>query len=287
MFNIYDKIKQNPQFYRQLHCGDSLMTLFDCPLQNKFEDIWSHYNYVVYVTEGRKIWHTIYGTYDLQEGDCAFIRKGASIIEQFFEKKACFIIFFFPDEFICQALQHKSPMISESHRDFAPVFKIANSSPVHTFFQSVMSYFSDPEAPDQSLLELKFRELILVLAADRKNIEVIHYFSFLLKQPRILSLQQIMEENYRFNLKLEVFAKLSARSLSAFKRDFLKVYGATPGKWLLEKRLQYAHHLIAHQGTAVRNAAFESGFENPSHFSRAFRKRFGLTPASVKHQPAV
>jgi AraC-like DNA-binding protein len=37
----------------------------------------------------------------------------------------------------------------------------------------------------------------------------------------------------------------------------------------------------------VSEAAFESGFENPSHFSRVFHKQFGIAPAMVKLQIAV
>jgi len=77
---------------------------------------------------------------------------------------------------------------------------------------------------------------------------------------------------------------LCSRSLSAFKRDFVQVFNASPGKWLLEKRLNHAMHLLSNMGKTVSEASFESGFENPSHFSRAFSQRFGFTPASMKQQ---
>jgi AraC-like DNA-binding protein len=93
-----------------------------------------------------------------------------------------------------------------------------------------------------------------------------------------------MEDNYCFNLKLEQFAQLSNRSLSAFKRDFQKQYDTTPGKWLLEKRLNLSMHLLSNVGKTVAEASYESGFENPSHFSRVFRQHFGVTPASIKQQ---
>jgi AraC-like DNA-binding protein len=96
-----------------------------------------------------------------------------------------------------------------------------------------------------------------------------------------------MEENFSFNLKLEEFARLSMRSLSAFKRDFQQVYQTSPGKWLLGKRLNHALHLISNIGKTVSEAAFESGFESPSHFSRAFRQRFGSSPATVKQQAII
>lgn len=75
MFNVYNQIKSNPDFYRQLRCGDTLITLFNCLLKNKFEDTWSHLNYFVYVMDGHKVWHTADGSYDLQKGNCAFVRK--------------------------------------------------------------------------------------------------------------------------------------------------------------------------------------------------------------------
>ncbi|MES1249738.1 MAG: helix-turn-helix domain-containing protein [Chitinophaga rupis] len=34
----------------------------------------------------------------------------------------------------------------------------------------------------------------------------------------------------------------------------------------------------------VSEAAFESGFENPSHFSRSFKEKVGLSPNGVKRQ---
>ncbi|MGZ8540987.1 MAG: hypothetical protein ACXWV6_10100 [Chitinophagaceae bacterium] len=35
--------------------------------------MWSHHNYIVCVIEGRKIWHTANGSYDLRKGSCVFV----------------------------------------------------------------------------------------------------------------------------------------------------------------------------------------------------------------------
>lgn len=287
MFNIYDKIKNHPDYYRQMQCSDSLITLFNCPLKNKYEDTWSHFNYFIYVIEGRKIWHTAHRSYDLRAGTCVFVRKGACIVEQFFETASCFIFFFMPDEFICEVLQSKVTPVNKSEARFDPIIPINNNDLVQSFFQSMMPYFSSNREPDKALLELKFKELVLTLADDVTNGDLRSYFCSLLQQPQALSLQQVMEENFCFNLKLEEFARLSMRSLSAFKRDFQTIYQTSPGKWLLEKRLNHSLHLLTNMGKTVGEAAFESGFENASHFSRAFRQRFGASPAAIKQQPLV
>jgi AraC family transcriptional regulator, exoenzyme S synthesis regulatory protein ExsA len=287
LYNLYSHIANNPARCERLTCGDTLFTSYNCGLRNKFEDLWSHHNYIVYVIEGRKIWHTGHGSYDLREGSCVFVRKGASIVEQFIETEFCFFLFFIPDEFICDVLKRKSNPLGKSGRKYDPVMTIDNSATVQTFFQSMMLYFGASRKPDQSLLELKFRELILTIADNPENGELLSYFCSLLQEPQTVSLQKLMEDNFCFNLKMEEFAKITSRSLSAFKRDFERVYKTTPGKWLMEKRLNYAMHLLTNTGKTVSEAAFESGFESPSHFSRSFRQRFGHSPVAVRLRMAV
>ena len=287
MYNLYTHIATNPERCRRFTCGESLLTLFNCRLQNKYEDLWSHYNYIIYVLEGRKVWHTSHGSYDIREGSCVFVRKGSAIVEQFLESEFCFFLFFIPDDFIFDVLKSKSTPIQKSGMNFNNVISIDNNAAVQAYFQSMMVLFNSNGEPDRSLLELKFRELILMVADNHRNHELLSYFCSLLQEPQNISLKRVMEENFCFNLKLEEFARLGARSLSAFKRDFLKLYNMSPGKWLLEKRLDHAMHLLTNLGKTVSETAFETGFESSSHFSRAFRQRFGNSPASLKQAAAV
>jgi AraC-like DNA-binding protein len=283
MYNLYTHIQSNPA-RRRFDCGAALFTIYNCRLNNKFEEIWSHHNYIIYVVEGRKIWHTLHGSYDLQPGSCVFVRKGAAIVEQFFDTEFCFALFFVPDEFICEVLKGKSRPIQKSVKPYQAIIPIDNNPANQIYFQSMMAYFNNSLDPDQSLLELKFKELILTIADNPANGELRSFFASLLLSPQSVSLSRVMEDNFYFNLELKEFAKLSARSLSAFKRDFKKQFRTTPGKWLLERRLQYAFHLLANVGRTVSEAAFESGFEDPSHFSRSFKKLYGLSPMAMKPQ---
>ena len=120
MFNFHDKILGSPQAFRQFSCRDSLITLYNCPLKNKYEDVWSHHNYIIYVMEGRKIWHTAHGSYDLTKGSCMFVRKGASIVEQFYDAVFCMVLFFLPDEFISDVLKSKATPIHKPGKKFDP-----------------------------------------------------------------------------------------------------------------------------------------------------------------------
>jgi len=292
MINFIESVLKYPDYTRQFNCGKSLITVFNCPLEarlmsKRFTDLWSQYNYIFYVIDGRKVWHTANGSYDFQKGKCVFVQKGASIIEQFFDVGFCLVLFFIPDEFICDTLKTKSKPLSSTVKAYGPVMQLETSESLAAFFLSMSAYFAGTQEPDQRLLELKFRELILTIADDPHNKELLSFFCSLLHDPQSVSLQRIMEDNYCFNLKLEQYAALCNRSLSAFKRDFQKQYNTTPGKWLLEKKLQHAMQLLTHKGKTVSEAAFESGFDNTSYFSRAFRTRFGMPPSFIKATPAV
>jgi len=284
MVNFVESVLKHPEYSRQFNCGDSLITVFNCPLEarlmeNQFTDLWSQSNYLFYVIDGRKVWHTAHGSFDLQKGSCVFIQKGATIIEQFFDTGFCLILFFIPDKFITDTLKTRAARLSRDSTKFKPVIQLHASETLTAFFLSMSSYFAKTNEPDQQLLELKFRELILTIADEPQNTEVISYFYSLLNDPQSVVLQRVMNDNYCFNLTLEQYAELCNRSLSAFKRDFEKIMNTSPGKWLLEKRLTHARDLIVNTDKSINEVAFESGFGNPSHFSRSFKEKFG-TPAS-------
>jgi AraC family transcriptional regulator, exoenzyme S synthesis regulatory protein ExsA len=284
MYNLYTEIRADSSNHKKLSCGEQLVTFFTCPLKNKFEDLWSHYNYIVYVVEGRKVWHTAHGSYDLEKGSCIFVRSGASIVEQNFDTEFCFILFFMPDEFITDVLKSRRTPIQRSLKRFDPVIRINTNTAIERFFCGMLPHFQASRQPDQSLLDLKFRELILTIAENPANSEVLSCFGSMLNEPQSVSLQRVMEDNYCFNLKLEDFARLAHRSLSAFKRDFIRVFNTTPGKWLIERRLDHSYHLLTHTDKTVSETAFETGFESASHFSRVFRQRFGFPPVSMRRQ---
>ncbi|GAB2922634.1 transcriptional regulator FeaR [Paraburkholderia jirisanensis] len=57
--------------------------------------------------------------------------------------------------------------------------------------------------------------------------------------------------------------------------------GTTVMRYVLEKRLERAHSLIKQFGQhrmQIQEIAYLCGFESPSHFSRMFKQRFGISP---------
>ena len=80
---------------------------------------------------------------------------------------------------------------------------------------------------------------------------------------------------------MENFGYLTGRSLTTFKRDFKKISPLTPQKWLIKKRLEVAYFKLKEEGKKVQDVYVEVGFKNPSHFSTAFKKQYGISPTEV------
>eukprot|EP01032_Pedospumella_encystans_P034527 gene34527-39031_t len=61
--------------------------------------------------------------------------------------------------------------------------------------------------------------------------------------------------------------------------------GTTPGRWLWQQRLEASYRALAEgRVRQVSQAALEFGFTDLSHFSRAFKARFGRSPKDVQRQ---
>jgi AraC-like DNA-binding protein len=288
MFNFLDKIRETPSFYRQLSVDRQLVTEFNCPLETNKETMWSDQGYFVYVLEGTKIWHTPARTIELKQGQCLFVKKGAHIIEQVFDTRFCLVVFFVSDQFIIDTIGAFLPPVAAplETQDIPVLTEVHTDNSLHAFFNSIVTYFMDGQEVNKTLLELKFRELILNVAANPLNKELITYFQSLLSHNQTDTMNRVMEENFRFNLRIEDYARLCGRSLSAFKRDFENSFQSTPGRWLLARRLQHARILLRTSGSSISEVAYDSGFENTSHFSRAFKQYYGYPPTSERDQHA-
>jgi len=108
-----------------------------------------------------------------------------------------------------------------------------------------------------------------------------HDFLFDFSEPYKIDLEAYMNQNFMYNVPAIQFARLTGRSLASFKRDFEKIFQASPGQWLQQKRLKEAYYLISEKGRKPSDVYLDVGFENLSHFSYTFKKSFGVAPSMV------
>jgi hypothetical protein len=110
------------------------------------------------------------------------------------------------------------------------------------YFQSIVPYARNSGAAitdEMGILKVKEVVKLLLLA-----IPALRNFIFDFSEPYKINLERFMFSNFHFNIPIEKFAQLTGRSLATFKRDFQKVFGCPPRRWLQDQRLMTAKHLI-------------------------------------------
>ncbi len=286
MLNFYDYIA-NEKFLKQFKVNDLLFTIYDCLVEETRFGMWTHHNYFAYVISGKKIWKTSEREYLVGQGDAIFVKKSGHIAHQIFEDKFCVLLVFVPDDFIRQ-VSHNSQLKAENtgpDGNIDSVIPLQMDEVLAGCFQSMLTYFTQSGPPPKSLLEIKFKELLINILSGTHNPPLNGYFRKLCSHTKI-SIREIMQANFMYNMSLEEFARLCGRSLSTFKRDFIKTYGTSPGKWLTENRLKYSKYLLENTEEDIGGIAFESGFENKSHFIRIFKEKYGIPPLHYRKTTA-
>jgi AraC-like DNA-binding protein len=157
-----------------------------------------------------------------------------------------------------------------------PNILIPSNNFLQGFFQSIMPYArSRTEAFTEEMGMLKVKEAVKLLLHTMPGLRE---FLFDFSEPHKIDLERFMISNYHFNIPVQKFAQLTGRSLAGFKRDFQKTFGMPPRHWLQEKRLTEARHLIEKANKKPSTIYLDLGFESLSHFSHAFKKKFGKAP---------
>jgi len=160
-----------------------------------------------------------------------------------------------------------------------PNILIPSNEFLEGYFQSIVPYARSSGATmtnEMGILKVKEGIKLLLLA-----LPALRNFLFDFSEPHKIDLEKFMLSNFHFNVPIEKFAQLTGRSLAGFKRDFMKTFGAPPRHWLQDKRLTEAKHLIESKHQKPSAIYLELGFESLSHFSHAFKKKFGVAPTAV------
>jgi AraC family transcriptional regulator len=103
---------------------------------------------------------------------------------------------------------------------------------------------------------------------------------------KLARIKELIESRLDGDLSLEILARESGYSRAHFARSFHATTGMTVHRYVLERRVRRAQHLLEIKGGSNSLAALAAmcGFASQSHMSGAFRRAFGVTPAEFRRR---
>jgi AraC-like DNA-binding protein len=96
---------------------------------------------------------------------------------------------------------------------------------------------------------------------------------------RIAQIVRFLQENYNQSLDISSIAGFAGMGNSTLHHAFEKIVGQSPIQYLKKIRLHQARLMIVSNGLGASEAAYNVGYNNPSQFSREFKRQFGLPPS--------
>lgn len=260
-----------------LNKADKITSCYIGPVISPEQFIAEHF--FLYLVKG-----TIHGYdgnqyYVLRPGECCIVRKNHLARYNKEQEDGQFekVIIILDEAFLKDFIARHS--FSETSSTSTEAFlRVPHHDLIPNFIRSLASYYNNAGQVDETFSNIKREELLLILLKINPDLANV-FFDFGI--PEKVNLEEFMNRNYKFNVSIERFAYLTGRSLTTFKKEFQEIFHETPSRWLVQRRLQEAYFQIEKEGRKPTDIYLDLGFEDLSHFSYAFKKKFGVAPSRI------
>ncbi len=87
---------------------------------------------------------------------------------------------------------------------------------------------------------------------------------------------------FKTSFKVDSLPAICGISDTYFRKIFIAKYGTTPQKYVISKRISHAKSIMDVGHTkSVSEIALEVGYKDPLYFSKAFKKKYGISPSNA------
>ena len=159
--------------------------------------------------------------------------------------------------------------------------KLVGDHLLDDFIKGMTIYFQNHELIDDDLVQLKLKELVMILLKSKYYESVHDLFNTIFATGKN-EFRAVVENNLFSPINMEEIAFLANKSLSTFKRDFKKEFDETPSRYIKVRRLERAAELLLSTEEPVSGIGYDCGFQDATTFSTSFLEHFGSSPSKYR-----
>ncbi len=173
-------------------------------------------------------------------------------------------------------------------KNFEPVVYSADQNQLGQFLKSYATHFSLRPNEDYQLERGFYFELAQHLIENRLAATTAQKEPYTkrtvvstLDIKRLISAKNYIDSCFTEEISIPQIAKEASMSEFTFFRKFKVLFNESPYKYILSKRLLYAHYMLRTKDCSVSEVAAQSGFSDIYSFSRSFKQFYKEPPSSV------
>lgn len=99
---------------------------------------------------------------------------------------------------------------------------------------------------------------------------------------KIRGVKQYLDQHACRPVTLQLLAEKSDISVPHLCAEFRRCYGDSPINYLIGLRLKQARYLLLDRGLSIGEIASRVGYDDIYHFSKLFKKHFGVSPRAMR-----
>lgn len=157
--------------------------------------------------------------------------------------------------------------------------------PVCAAFDQLLAERARPDIGTHALTEALMKQCLVLLVRRELHGDLIDSPLFVgLRDQRLATTVTEVLRAPAAPRTVEELARVAGMSRSAFAAAFSKAFGQSPMDFVQKTRLHHATKLLTGTSLPVKAIAGSMGFASRSHFSRAFRRAYGLDPTAYRRR---
>ncbi len=96
--------------------------------------------------------------------------------------------------------------------------------------------------------------------------------------------KKYIDDHYQSHLRTKDIARLIGINQNTIRKEFKSRYHMTVSDYISELRMLKAKKMIVDRNVMIKEIAIECGYEYVQNFTRAFKKKFGISPEKLRNE---
>ena len=241
---------------------------------------------IFWITEGEGVHHIDFEEWTLTKNTFYFISPGQVNFWDIREQVSGYAILFTQDFIATYAFEQMTPQNFDFFHQATrhPLIEIGEESVAqfNSICEQMLSEYNHDHYGRLTLLQCHLT--ILLIHAQRQYSEINHSVPNTASDRLIAEYHKLIERHFTDVKNIEDYARM-LHVTSGHLRDMTREkLGVTPGHLLNNRIILEVKRRLTHSDQTIAEIAHQLKFDDPSYFSRFFKRETGFTPSAFRQQ---
>jgi AraC-like DNA-binding protein len=166
--------------------------------------------------------------------------------------------------------------LTEPHNQ-EPTLQLNNNQVTQSLYQRLVNTFSENQEDRGMFIQLGITELLIRMLRDKSCSELLTQCLLDPSKNELAAVVNFIKQNALKPIDIDELCKVACMGRTKLFQAFRNELDTTPQSFILQQRLEWAAKQLKN-GQSITSVCYDSGFNDPSHFSRRFKQAFSQSP---------